>query len=150
VNDFNPPAAPVADPPPPGGNAADQVSMPAMGLMIAGGLGLVGNILFLLLHFGALALGGLSSFAGGGMGGMMAGSIGLFFRIFGLAACCYVIYGGMHMKGLKNYTMALVAAIVAVIPCFIPCPCCFIGIAAGIWAIIILIKPEVKAAFAQK
>lgn len=149
MNDFNPPAAPVADPPPPGGNAADQVSMPAMGLMIAGGLGLVGNILFLLLSLGAFAI-NLPFSSGPGMGGMMAGSIGMFFRIVGLAACCFVLYGGMQMKGLKNYTMALVAAIVAVIPCFIPCPCCFIGIAAGIWAIIILIKPEVKAAFAQK
>ena len=146
-DDFTPPSAPVAPPP---ANAGDQVSMPAMGLMIAGGLGLVGNIHLLLLHFGALAIGGLSSIAGGGMGGMMAGSIGLFFRIVGLAACCVVLYGGMQMKGLKNYTMALVACIVAVIPCFIPCPCCFIGIGAGIWGIIVLIKPEVKAAFETK
>ncbi|HET8901923.1 MAG TPA: hypothetical protein VFM84_08315 [Holophagaceae bacterium] len=137
-------------PAPPPANAAEQVGMPAMGLMLAGALGILGNIVLLLLHFGALTLGGLSSFTGGGMGGMMAGSIGLFFRIVGLAACCFVIYGGMQMKSLGNYTMALVAAIVAVIPCFIPCPCCFVGIGAGIWAIIVLIKPEVKAAFAQK
>lgn len=123
--------------------------MPAMGLMVAGVLGIIGNILFLLLSLGAFAI-NLPFSSGPGMGGMMAGSIGMFFRILGLCASGFVIYGSMQMKGLKNYTMALVAAIVAIIPCFIPCPCCFVGIAAGIWAIIVLIKPEVKAAFEQK
>jgi len=146
VNDEILPPAPA----PPSSSPSDQVAMPAMGLMIAGALGILGNIVFLLLHFGAMTLGGLSAFTGGGMGGMMAGSIGLFFRVLGLAACCFVIYGAMQLKSLGNYTMALVAAIVALIPCFIPCPCCFIGIGAGIWAIIVLIKPDVKAAFAQK
>lgn len=143
MNEIMPPAAPPSAP------ASDQVNMPAMGLMIAGALGLVGNILFLLLSLGAFAI-NLPFSSGPGMGGMMVGSIGLFFRIVGLVASAFVLYGGMQMKGLKNYTMALVAAIVAVVPCFIPCPCCFVGIAAGIWAIIVLIKPEVKAAFEQK
>ncbi len=142
MSDILPPAGPSNSP-------SDQVNMPAMGLMIAGALGIVGNILFLLLSLGMFAI-NLPFSSGPGMGGLMVGSIGMFFRILGLCASGFVVYGGMQMKGLKNYTMALVAAIVAVIPCFIPCPCCFIGIAAGIWAIIVLIKPEVKAAFEQK
>lgn len=142
MNDTLPPAAPSSSP-------SDQVSMPATGLMVAGILGIIGNILFILLSLGTFAI-NLPFSSGPGMAGMMAGSIGMVFRVLGLGASGFVIYGSMQMKGLKNYTMALVAAIVAVIPCFIPCPCCFVGIAAGIWAIIVLIKPEVKAAFEQK
>ena len=133
----------------PSNNAAEQVSMPAMGLMITGILGLVGNVLLLLLHFGAMAI-SLPFSGGPGMGGMLAGTIGMVFRIMGLGASGFVLYGASQMKGLNNYTMAIAAAVCAVIPCFFPCPCCFVGIGAGIWAIIVLIKPEVKAAFAQK
>ena len=142
MNDLNPPAPPSVSP-------SEQVNLPATFLMVAGILGLLGNILMLLLSFGVFSM-SLPFSSGPGMGSMMAGSIGLIFRFIGLGACGFVLYGAMQMKSLGNYTMALVAAVVALIPCFIPCPCCFVGIGAGIWAIIVLVKPEVKAAFAQK
>ena len=37
------------------------------------------------------------------------------------------------------------ASILAMIPCL--SPCCLIGLPIGIWALVILMKPEVKAAF---
>lgn len=37
------------------------------------------------------------------------------------------------------------AAILAMIPCV--SPCCLLGLPLGIWALIVLLKPEVKAAF---
>ena len=145
MNDFNPPA-----PPAPPVNASEQVNLPAIGLMVAGGLGLLSQILLLLIHFGLM---GLSlPFAGGSSMGlsMLTGSIILVLRVMGIGVNLFILYGAMQMKGLKNHTMAIAGAIAAVIPCFSQCPCCFIGIAAGIWAIIVLIKPDVKAAFAQK
>jgi hypothetical protein len=33
------------------------------------------------------------------------------------------------------------------IPCF--CPSCFVGIPVGIWSLVVLMKPEVKAAFTK-
>jgi hypothetical protein len=39
----------------------------------------------------------------------------------------------------------LAAAIVALIPCF--SPCCLIGLPIGIWALVVLSKPEVKSQF---
>ena len=144
MNDVTPPAAPPATP------ASDQLNMPAMGLIVAGVLGLIGQLLFLLIHFGLMGL-SLPFASGGSFGlGMIGAGITLVLRFMGIAVNLFVLYGAMQMKGLKNYNMAIGAAIAAVIPCFSPCPCCFVGIAAGIWAIIVLIKPEVKAAFAQK
>lgn len=145
MNDALPPAAP------PPVNAADQVGMPAMGLMLAGALGLLSQILSLLIHFGLFALN--LPFAGSSsMGGlsMISGGITVVLAVMGLGVNGFILYGAMQMKSLKSYPMAIGAAIAAVIPCFSSCPCCFVGIAAGIWAIIVLIKPEVKAAFEQK
>jgi hypothetical protein len=39
----------------------------------------------------------------------------------------------------------VVTSIVAMVPCL--GPCCIVGIPIGIWALVVLMKPEVKAAF---
>jgi len=57
----------------------------------------------------------------------------------------FVIVGALRMMSLKNYQLCLVVAVLAMVPC--TAPCCCLGIAAGIWALIVLLKDEVKAAF---
>ena len=37
------------------------------------------------------------------------------------------------------------ATIIAMVPCI--SPCCLVGLPIGIWALVVLMKPEVKAAF---
>jgi hypothetical protein len=49
------------------------------------------------------------------------------------------------MKNLQSYGLAMTASIVAMIPCI--SPCCILGLPFGIWALVILNRPEVKAAF---
>ena len=56
-----------------------------------------------------------------------------------------IIYGAMQMLGARKYSMAKIAAILSLIPC--TSLCCVLGIPAGIWGLIVLNKPEVKAAF---
>jgi hypothetical protein len=46
---------------------------------------------------------------------------------------------------LQNHQFALTAGIVAMLPCI--SPCCVFGLPAGIWALVILNKPEVKSQF---
>ncbi len=53
--------------------------------------------------------------------------------------------GGYMMYSKRNYAMAMTAAILAIIPCF--SPCYLLGIPFGIWAVIVLLDPEVKEAF---
>ncbi|MDZ4774365.1 MAG: hypothetical protein SGI72_14655 [Planctomycetota bacterium] len=64
----------------------------------------------------------------------------------GLAGSAFIIFGGLQMMKLRGWPIALIAAILAMIPCFSSCAC-FLGIPAGIWAIVVLANHQVKAAF---
>ncbi|XXF79573.1 hypothetical protein P2318_07395 [Myxococcaceae bacterium GXIMD 01537] len=55
-----------------------------------------------------------------------------------------VFFGGLKMRQLQSRGLAMAASIVALIPCF---GCCCLGLPVGIWSLIVLSKPEVKAAF---
>ena len=56
-----------------------------------------------------------------------------------------IIYGAAQMLGARKYSMARLAAILSIIPC--TSFCCVLGIPAGVWGLLVLNKPEVKAAF---
>jgi hypothetical protein len=56
-----------------------------------------------------------------------------------------VFFGALKMKNLQSYGLAMTAAIVSIIPCCGPCYC--LGIPVGIWALVVLRKPEVRASF---
>ena len=55
------------------------------------------------------------------------------------------LIGAIRMISLRNYGLAMTSAIVTVIPCVTPC--CLLGQAAGIWALIVLLNNDVRAAF---
>jgi hypothetical protein len=55
------------------------------------------------------------------------------------------VYGAYQMKVLQKYQMARTAVTISLIPCC--SPCVVIGIPFGIWALIVLNDPKVKAAF---
>jgi hypothetical protein len=56
-----------------------------------------------------------------------------------------IIYAAVQMMRGKNYKMARTAAILTIIP-FTSC-CFLIGIPIGIWTLVVLSKPDVKAVF---
>jgi hypothetical protein len=56
-----------------------------------------------------------------------------------------ILFGGIQMLRLRSYGLALASGILGVIPC--ASPCCVLGIPFGTWALIVLMRPEVKAAF---
>lgn len=55
-----------------------------------------------------------------------------------------VMFGSMRMKQLKNYNLSIATSILAMIPCS---GCCIVGLPVGIWALVVLLKPEIRAAF---
>lgn len=63
----------------------------------------------------------------------------------GLVTSVLAIFGGLQMRNLRLYGLAIGASIVAMIP--IAGPCCCIGLPVGIWSLVVLMKPEVKSAF---
>jgi hypothetical protein len=58
-----------------------------------------------------------------------------------------LILGGLRMTQLRSYALAMSAAIFAAIPCLSVPGCCCIGQVVGIWAFIVLLGTEVRAAF---
>jgi hypothetical protein len=63
----------------------------------------------------------------------------------GIIMSIIVLMGAIKMKGLENYGFAMAASIIALIPC--TSPCCFLGLPFGIWALVVLCDPVVKASF---
>lgn len=122
----------------------DQLKGPAIGLMVTAGLGAAFQLLGLVMN---LTGAGMGAFAGGnqGMPNMMSGGIGAVFNVIGLAMSVVVFMGASKMKNAESYGFAMAAAIIAMVPCV--SPCCLLGLPLGIWALVVLLKPEVKAAF---
>jgi hypothetical protein len=73
------------------------------------------------------------------------GPMGLVVRIIPLAIGLFVLFGALKMQQLRSRGLAMTATIVAMIPCF--SPCCLLGLPFGIWALIVLSKPEVQSQF---
>ena len=56
-----------------------------------------------------------------------------------------ILIGSINMLGLKRYDVCRLAATLAIVPCI--GPCYLLGIPFGVWATIVLNKPEVREAF---
>ena len=56
-----------------------------------------------------------------------------------------ILIGAIKMRKCQSYGLAMTASILCLLcDC---CGCCGLGLGAGIWSLIVLSKPEVKAAF---
>jgi hypothetical protein len=76
---------------------------------------------------------------------MASGTISVVFAIIGILIGGLIFYAALQMRKLQSYGLAMAGSIIAMIPCI--SPCCIIGLPIGIWALVVLTKPEVKAAF---
>lgn len=126
--------------------AQSKVSGPAIGIIVVGAL----NILIALAALGySLMQGNANPHSGNPefdkMFTMMSGPINILLRGIEVLIGAFIIFGGIKMKKLEAYGLSMAAAIIAMLPCL--SSCCLIGIPFGIWAIIVLNKPEVKSAF---
>lgn len=129
--------------PPPGFNAAEKTNMPGLLLMITAGISIAVRVILLVLSMlGA----GVVAAQGGDDGAAAAQMIGgLIGNVIGIAINGVTLFGGMKMRSLEGYSMAMAGAILAVIPCC--SPCVLLGIPFGIWALVVLFDPQVKASF---
>jgi hypothetical protein len=75
---------------------------------------------------------------------MAYGPLGAVDSLFGLALSVLILIGAARMQSLRSYEFAFAAAILAMLPC--QC-CCLFGLPFGIWALVVLNKPEVKSQF---
>lgn len=126
--------------------ARDMVNGPAIALMATAGVGIFFQLLGLALN---LLGAGLGTALGQGneqkLQAMFSGVGGIIGAILGIAVGVFIFFGASKMKNLENYGLAMATAVVAMVPCF--SPCCVLGLPIGIWALVVLNKPEIKSAF---
>jgi hypothetical protein len=152
-------AAAGASPPPPpaaglgGGSAGPgeiraRVQGPAIGLIVTGGISLVLYLFSLFAHLLGWTFAQPASTGNPEIDrviGLFSGGVGAVVDLLAMVLSVLILVGGLRMLHLKNYPLCVVAAVVALVPCI--SPCCCLGLPIGIWALVILLKPEVKALF---
>ena len=123
------------------GSAARQmVSGPATGLMVGAIIGIVAQILGVIVTLAAPAMLGEQA-----QQMMATGPLAIALGVLGIVIGVVVIIGAQKMKNLQSWGFALTVSILSMIPYI--SPCCCIGLPIGIWAVVVLVKPEVKGAF---
>jgi hypothetical protein len=141
-------------PPPPARvplEPSKAVAGPAIALIITAGLDLLGGLFLAFANFLSLTVGTeLHRFDdwddARAFEHLLSGAFGFVLFLGGVALSALILYGAIKMLQLQSWGLSMTAAVLAVIPC-ISSPCCCIGIPFGIWALVVLQRPEVKAAF---
>jgi membrane protein insertase Oxa1/YidC/SpoIIIJ len=127
-------------------DAVRQVSGPSTGLLITG---IIGAIFSLATFFSLIIGAGLSTVWWKDIpdvyGEIWEGAAGMGSSFVGILVAAFIIYAALKMKELNHWGLTMAASILAMIPCI--SPCCIIGLPIGIWCLVVLTKPEVKAAF---
>ena len=77
----------------------------------------------------------------------MYGPLGIANVLVELAISALIFVGAKKMKSLRSYEFALAAAVLSTVPCLTPCCGYLLGLTFGIWALVVLRKPEVKSHF---
>jgi hypothetical protein len=152
----------------PRSSVADKVKLPAIFLIVAGVLNIFGAGYFILngivmslnpeataeqmtTQMTALNPNALKDLQNAGLSpidlvkrGSLAYMIG---GAVGVLAAVLTILGGVRMMMLKSYGLAVFASILAALPCISFLGCCGLGEGIGIWALIVLMSADTKAAF---
>lgn len=118
--------------------ALDAVTTPAIALLVVGILGIllgIANILVVAAGFGVDPRQQAPP-------GFTAGRyVGAFVSlIWGIV----VTLGAVKLKTLQSRGSAMTGVVFSLLPCS---PCCLAGLPLGIWALVVMNKPEVKDAF---
>jgi hypothetical protein len=127
--------------------AAGRVAGPAIGLIVAASVSLAFfacltaiYVLVLVMVSSGRNFGNQPADPSVGLGAVIMIIIG----VIGVIRGILLIVGAVKLKKLDSYGFAMTAAILAVIPC---CSCFPVEIPFGIWALVVLNDPAVRAAF---
>ncbi len=136
-------------------NVRDKLKVPAILLLITSSISLLNSLWGLIMSSSSiqqmqdlLARSGQSDQFGpliDSLSGPAAGIFMVVFNLFFLGLYVLCLLGGLKMMNVRSYGLVMTACIISSIPCF-GSTCC-LGMIPGIWGLVLLTKPEVKAAF---
>lgn len=132
-----------------GNHAAEKLKLPAIALLIIGGIGLLGSAGYVAVNTFGLFLNPnvLKPPANQAEAvGFWIGAIGVYVYFFlHIISQILVMIGGNCMLKQKSYRWAMVGAVLAVVPLL--SPCCILGMPFGIWALVVLSDSQVSQSF---
>lgn len=128
--------------------ASALVNAPAIFLIVVNAVAILGSLVVLTVGFPPDMLDGFPAMdqqTKKALTQALASSSHGLGNIVAMLISSFCLFGAISMLNLQRHTVCVVAAVITLINCT-SC-CCGLGLAAGIWALIVLAKPEVRAAF---
>ena len=133
-------------------DAVREVSAPATALKVLGWMGLVLSALGVVLWVFILTWAANDPQAKKNMGKddeiFVEGAVYITQGVVAGIVSIVILIGAGKMSRLENRSWAMTAAVLGSIPCI--SPCCLLGLPFGIWAIAVLNRPSVQAAFRRR
>ncbi len=130
-----------------------KVQVPAVGLVVTAGLDALFAIVLMFLSILGISMVDMPKFAEhpadpAVIEELIGGGFLFVICVAGLIIDAIIAYGAIKMMKLESYGFAVAAAILAIIPC-LSSPCFILGLPFGIWALVVLMNPEVRNGFLQ-
>lgn len=141
-------------PPPPAVDARQALSVPSLLLILMGALGVAFSLLNVVMHATdgkmLVPLLDLAKDIPPELRRLTVESLkGSLFNYstdaLAVLANALTVFGALRMRAVRSYGLAVTGAVVAMVPGL--GWCCCLGIPLGIWAIVTMSKPEVRAQF---
>ena len=137
--------------PPPPANVEGKVKAPAIALLVTACLAILLYLAALVAVLTGAGAGAVQPTGGQGPGGtpvnlpVASSTLVIVQVVVGIVLGLFVVYASLQMMKLRAWGVSLAGAIVAMLP--LMWPCCLLGLPFGIWAIVVLVSADVKAAF---
>lgn len=127
-------------------DAHRQISGPATGLLITGILGALLSVTGFIVNIIGTGISSMVvDYIPDRYEELIEGTVGIGISFVGILVAAFVIYASLKMKELTQWELSVAASVLAMIPCI--SPCCIVGLPIGIWCLVVLLRPEVRAAF---
>ena len=117
-------------------DGAAAVKGPAIGLIVTGVLNWIGNVIALLVF----------SLSESAQAAVQQAGLLVLVALFVMVGSAVVVAGGLKMRRLENYGFAVVASVLVMVLT----PGNIIGLPVGIWSLVTLLRPEMRAAFRRR
>ena len=129
--------------------AQQMVNGPAIFMMVLAIIGIGTDIFSLGMNLLGSGMGAAAGSSSGGMSDQETMELIVNFiasaggAVVNIVLHGLILFGSIKMKNLESYGLAMTAAILSTMCC----NCCVIGMGAGIWSLVVLNNPQVRAAF---
>ena len=123
-----------------------RVQIPAVGMIVAAGIDALFAVVLATLSALDISMIDPWMHQGEQYAAVVEGGFLIVICAAGLMVDAVIAVGAWKMMKLESYGFAVAAAILSIIPC-LSSPCFVLGVPFGIWALFVLMAPEVKSGF---